>query len=165
VAQYDEHPSRAAGFHGGELVVHPDATDSDCTVWFAYEPDHWEGLLGVRIGTDRVRVSGVPYWVYDLNLGDEVQVAESAEGAVVAEERVHESTNYTFRVVFRDADSDDDRWRQLMSDLASFDCWIDVRTPGFLAISVPAEHAQAVADYLVERERSGQLQYETGRTR
>jgi uncharacterized protein DUF4265 len=164
VPHYEEHPSRASGVRGDELVVHPDAAASDCTVWFAYEAEHWEGLLAVRVCSDRVRLSGVPYWVRDLNLGDEVRVVESADGAIVAEERVHDSTNYTFRVVFDGADADDDRWRRLMSDLTSLDCWFDVRTPGFLAISVAAEDAHAVADYLAARERSEELHYETGRT-
>jgi hypothetical protein len=164
VTHYDEHPSRASGFRDDELVVHPDAAESDCTVWFSYEPEHWEGLLAVRVGAGRVRVSGVPYWVSDVNLGDEVRVVESAEGAIVAEERVRESTNSTFRVRFENADADDDRWRRLMSDLASFDCWFDVRTPGLLAVSVPGENAQPVADYLAARERSDELQYETGRS-
>jgi hypothetical protein len=165
VTHYQEHPSRASGFRGGELVVHPDAAESDCTVWFYYEPERWEGLLAVRVEADRVRISGVPYWIYDVNLGDEFRVVESAEGALVAEERTHESSSYTFRVIFDRADPDDDRWRQLMSGLAPYDCWFDVRTPRFLAISAPAEHAQAVADLLAAREQSGELQYETGRTR
>jgi hypothetical protein len=132
-------------------------------VWFAYDAEHWEGLPAVRVGSDRVRLSGVPYWVRDLNLGDEVRVVESAEGGVVAEERVHDSTNYTYRVVFDGADADDDRWHRLMRDLTSLDCWFDVRTPGFLAISVAAEHAHDVAHCLAARKRS-ELHYETGRT-
>jgi hypothetical protein len=51
-----------------------------------------------------------------------------------------------------------------MRDLASLGCWFDVRTPGHLAMSVSADDAQAVADHLAARERSGELQYETGRT-
>ena len=150
---YDEHPSRASGLRGDELDVHPDAAESDCTVWFGYEPEQWEGLLAVRVSAGCVRISGVPYWVYDLNLGDEVRVIESAEGAIVAAERVHESGNSTFRVRFENADAHDSRWRRLMTDLASFECWFDVRTPGFLAISVPGENAQPVANYLAARER------------
>jgi hypothetical protein len=83
----------------------------------------------------------------------------------VAEERTHESSSYTFRVIFDGAGTGDDRWRQLMSDLACYECWFDVRAPDFLAIAAPAEHAQAVADFLAARERSGELQYETGRSR
>jgi hypothetical protein len=82
----------------------------------------------------------------------------------MAEERVLESTNDTFRVVLENAHADDDR-RRRMSDLASFDCAFDVRTPGFLVISVPSDHAQPVADYLAARERSRELHYETGRTK
>src|SRR4051794_5152595 len=120
---YEEHPAKVTRLHGGELTIHPDAAISDCTVWFAYEPECWEGLLAVRASTDTARICGVPLWVYDLNLGDVVQVVASAEGALVAEQRVRESTNFTFRIVFDDAGPDDGRWRQLMDDFAPYGCW------------------------------------------
>ena len=72
--------------------------------------------------------------------------------------------NYTFRVRFEHAADDDVRWRGLMVELERFDCWFDVPSTGFLALSAPSAHAQAVADHLDDRERRGDLLFETGRS-
>jgi hypothetical protein len=111
------------------------------------------------------RICAVPFWVYDLNLGDEVALIESAEGAPVVAGVVVDGGNYTFRVRFDDAADDDVRWRELMVGLEPFGCWVDVRSRGFLAVSAPPTQAQAVADYLDEREQRGDLLFETGRSR
>ena len=93
----------------------PDAEAADCTIWLPLEPEadsdmRWEGLLGRRLSDDRARVCAVPFWVYDLNLGDEVGIVASAEGALVATDLHHDSGNYTFRA-FCNGDGDDDlRW-------------------------------------------------------
>ena len=168
MAEFEEHPSKAAAWRYGGFVVLPDAEAEDCTIWFRLEPDadsdmRWEGLLGRRLSDDRARVCAVPFWVYDLNLGDEVRIVTSAEGALIATESIHDSGNYTFRVSFNTDGEDDLSWRELQQALEPFDCWFDVRSPRFTAISCPPSHAQAVADYLASRERDGELHYETGR--
>jgi len=170
MAEFEEHPSKAAAWRCGEFVVLPDAAAEDCTIWFRLEPDvdsdiRWEGLLGRRLADDRARVCGVPFWVYDLNLGDEVRTMPSAEGALIAMESIHHAGNHTFRVFFNNDEDDDLSWRELQQELEAFDCWFDVRTRRFIAISCPPSHAQVVADYLETRERNGDLHYETGRMR
>ena len=103
----------------------------------------------------RARICAVPFWVYDVNLGDEVALMDSAEGAPVVTGVVVDGGNHTFPVRFDHAADDDVRWRELMVELEPFNCWFDVRSPGFLGVSAPPPHAQAVADYLDERERRG----------
>lgn len=169
MSEFEEHPSRVATWRDGRFVVLPDAVEEDCTVWFPVDRgrDHaiaWEGLLARRTGPDRAVVCAVPFWLYDVNLGDEVVLRQRPDGADVADAVVRDGGNYTFRVAFSDARDDDDRWRRLMVDLATWDCWFDVRGPAYVAISVPAAHAQAVADLLAAREAAGELVYETGRS-
>lgn len=169
MVEYDEHPSKASALRDGRLVVLPDAEAEDCTVWFSAERASsgsvkWEGLLARRLGPDRARLCAIPFWLYDLNLGDEVEVLDSAEGAPVAARLMRDAGNFTFRV--RREGSDGDDWRRgLMVDLERFECWFDVRSSGFLALSAPSVHAEAVANYLHAREQQGDLQFETGRTR
>jgi hypothetical protein len=167
--EYEVHPSKASAWREGRFIVLPDAEREDCTVWVGVEADSsqsvkWEGLLARRLGADRARICAVPFWVYDLNLGDEVTLMDSAEGAPVVTGVVLDGGNYTFRVRFEHAADDDVRWRGLMVELEPFDCWFDVRSPGFLAVSAPPAHAQAVADHLDDRERRGDLLFETGRS-
>jgi hypothetical protein len=170
VREYEEHPSRVAAWRDGELIALPDAEADDCTVWFGAEEHsggqvRWEGLLARRVAEDRARICAVAFWLYDLNLGDEVSLVESAEGALVADGVVRDAGTTRFRVIFEGAADDDERWRDLMVELEPYGCWFDVRSPGFVAISAPPEHGQAVANHLAEPERRAELRYETGRTR
>ena len=157
-----EHPSRASRFAGGQYVVLPDALSENATVWFAFEPDRWEGVLAVRYERDRARLAGVPLWTYGVNLGDVVEVVESGEGAPVAVRVVEPSSNRTFRVVFEDiAPGDhDERWRGILMDLEPYGCWFDVLGPGYVAISAAVEESDAVENYLRSRFDSGDFIYE-----
>lgn len=167
VASYQEHPSKVTTWRDGQFVVSQEAERADRTVWVAFDTEgddaSWEGLLATAGDDGKVTVQSVPYFVYDLALGDEVSTVASAEGPLVAVEPTRRSGMLTFRVVF--GGSDDDRWQQLMRDLEPWSCWFDVRSPRFVAIAASPEHAQAVADYLHSREQRGELQYETGQTK
>ena len=168
MAGYEEHPSKATSWRGGRFVVLPEGESANCTVWFVVEEDsagvHWEGLLATGLSEDRACISAVPFWLYDLNLGDEVAVIESAERAPVATGVVRDGGNYVFRVIFEGAEYDDYRWQSLMIELEPHDCWFDVRSPSFVALSAPPAQARAVGDYLLAREQCGDLRFETGRS-
>jgi hypothetical protein len=125
---YHEHPSKVVRLDAaGVLVDYAPAQEEDCTVWFAIpdSPDDWEGVLGRRAETDRVEIVGVPIFVYDLSLGDEVQVMKSEEGADVARRVVRASGNVTFRAAFEESARPDHHWRSLMADLSPQECWFD----------------------------------------
>lgn len=141
------------------------AQEEDCTVWFAIpdSPGDWEGILGRRAGGDRVEIVGVPIFVYDLSLGDEVQVMRSGEGADVGRRVTSASGNVAFRAAFDESPRPDHHWRSLMADLSPQECWFDTWSETLIAISAPSGSAQAVADYLAQREQRGELTYETGR--
>jgi hypothetical protein len=166
MSQYFEHPSRASRFVDGGYVVHPDAAREDTTVWFSIEPgqERWEGILAMRAGQNRARLVGVPLFAYGLNLDDVVEFILSAEGAPVAVRVVAASSNTTFRVVFPDLgpDDDDDRWRQILRDMEPWNCWFDLLSPGYLAISAPDAHADAAERYLMNRANGGDFIYERG---
>lgn len=143
-----------------------DADRADRTVWFALGTDDgasWEGLLATPRDGGKATVQSVPFFVYGLALGDEVSTVPSAEGPLVAVAPTRRSGMVTFRVVFETEHNE--RWQQLMRDLEPWSCWFDVRSPRFIAIAAPPEHAQAVADYLHGCEQRGELQYETGQTK
>lgn len=167
MSTHQEHPSKVAAWRDGQFVVMPEAEQADSTVWFAFSNDEdgpqWEGLLAAQSDDGTATVLSVPFFVYDLALGDEVSTVESAEGALVAKAPTQRSGMLTFRVAFEG--EGDERWQELMRDLEQWSCWFDVRSPRFIAIAAPSKHAQAVADYLHGREQRGQLQYETGQTK
>lgn len=150
----------------GQFVVMPEADSAYLTVWFAFDSDadgpQWEGLLASAGDDGTTTVLSVPFFVYDLALGDEITTMTSAEGSLVAVERARRSGMFTFRVTFEAHPGD--RWQTLMRDLEPWSCWFDVRSPTFLAIAAQSESANDVADYLHAREQAGELQYETGQT-
>ena len=166
MSDYFEHPSRASRYANGEHVVYPESLREDMTVWFSLEPDRgrWEGILAVGEGGNRARLVGIPIWVYGVDLDDIVEYIESGEGAPVAVSVVEESSNTTFRVVFPDLSpgDEDDRWRQILIDMESWECWFDVLAPGYLAISAPAGHVDAAEQYLAARAGRGDFIYERG---
>ncbi len=51
-----------------------------------------------------------------------------------------------------------------MVEMERLECWFDIRSPAFFAVSVGPSHTQALADYLQDRERNGEVQFETGRS-
>ena len=157
-----EHPSRASRFASGEYVVLSDSLHANATVWFAFEPDRWEGVVAVRDAPDRARLAGVPLWTYGANLGDVVELVESSEGAPVVVRVVEPSSNRTFRVVFGDLErgDTDDRWRGLLADLEPHECWFDVLSPGYLALSASPDAFEAVQSYLQLRAEKGDFVYE-----
>lgn len=166
MASYMEHPSRASRYADGAYVVYPGALQEDATVWFAFDPDRelWEGVLAIREAEDRARLVGVPLWTYGVNLDDVVHVIQSAEGAAVAVGVVDRSSNQTFRVVYPDlrAGDEDDRWRQILIDMEPWECWFDVLSPAYLAVSAPDSTAEAVEWYLKQRAIAGDFIYERG---
>jgi hypothetical protein len=166
VASYREHPSKASRYAGGSYIVYPAALEEDTTVWFAFDADRelWEGVLAIREAENRARLVGVPLWTYGVNLDDVVELIESGEGAPVALRVVDPSANRTFRVVYpdRQAGDDDSRWRQLLIDVEPWDCWFDVLSPSYLAISAPGATAEAVERYLNERANRSDFIYERG---
>jgi hypothetical protein len=162
-------PSKVTAWRDGRLVVHPDAERADCTVWLSVADGSgpelgWEGMLARRVGTDRARVCAMPFWIYDLNLGDEVALIESAETALVVTAVVRDARNYGFRVIPAE-DAKEHWWRELMIELERFECWFDIRTSRFVALSAPPDHAGSVADLLARHESRGDWQFETSRTR
>jgi hypothetical protein len=170
VPQYVEHPSRAGRWRAGAFEVHPDAARATETVWISLGPGPdgepaWEGLLAGTPQPDLAVIAAVPVFAYDLNLGDEVEVAPSAEGPLVAVRPIHDAGRFTFRVLFPDAhDPEDASWVALQQDLEPFGCWCDVYSPQLVAVSAEADVAQAVADFLADEQRAGRWVYETGRS-
>lgn len=168
--QYVEHPTRTGRWRDGGFEVHPDAAAATETVWISLSaaPDGeqaWEGLLAVLPQPDLAVIAAVPVFAYDLNLGDEVEVAGSAEGPLVAARPLRDAGRFTFRVLFPDVDAPDDRsWVALQQDLEPFGCWFDVYAPQLVAVSADAAVAQQVADFLADEQRAGRWVYETGRS-
>jgi hypothetical protein len=170
-----EHPSRVARWSNGEFEGLPESSTASLTVWFAAGPGdedgvEAEGLLAEPAGPDRAVIAAIPVYIYDVNLGDEVEFATSSEGDLVATRVIRDAGRLTFRVWFTDlfpgleGAAPDERWKALQVDLEPFGCWFDMYSPQLIAVSAEPDVAGYVVDFLAAGEAAGRFVYETGRS-
>lgn len=124
-------------------------------------PRRYEQLWARRLGETRFEICCIPFFVYDLALGDEVDT-DSVEYLI---KRVLKSSGrYTFRVWFGDSDHAGAR-DEVIEHVREIGCDLEWYSENLLAVDAADDGlAQRVADFLQERERLGHLVFETGRT-
>jgi len=124
----------------------------------------FEQLWVRQLGEARFELCCIPFFVYDLALGDEVDTEPAGERQYILARVVRPSGDYTFRVWFGDCDYPDAR-AKLVEALQAGGWLFEWYWENLLAIdAADGERAQALADLLVERQRRGHLVYGTGRT-
>ncbi len=129
----------------------------------AASPQRREQLWSTRMGDDRFQVCCIPFFAYNINLGDEVETWTQGERRYEVRRVVKDSGRYTFRVWF--GDSHDRTIRDEITREAKHSGWLlEWYSEKILAISAEPALAQQTADYLLRQEQLGRLVYETGRT-
>jgi hypothetical protein len=127
-------------------------------------PRRFEQFWVRQLGKVRFEVCCIPFFVYDLALGDEVETRAQGERLYVIERVVKASGRYTFRAWFGDSTDPgvrDDVIEAMRGLGSEFEWYSD----NLLAIdAADDECAQQVADFLHGREQLGRLTYETGRS-
>lgn len=100
----------------------------------------------------------IPFFVYDLALGDVVET----DGDYVVRKVVSLSGRFVFRVWFGESSYPRD---EMADELSARGALVEWSSRNLLAVdAADEEHAQFVANFLTERAQLGQLVYETGRT-
>lgn len=133
----------------------------------ADDPDfnkRWEQLWVRQVGENRFRVCCIPFFAYDISLGDEVEVAPEGEKRYVVQRVIEDAGHYTFRVWFGES-SDPTIREEVMNQIERLGWLFEWYSENLLAISVESAYAQEAADFLYQNQRLGRLIYETGRTR
>lgn len=117
-----------------------------------------EQLWVRRVSDQRFEICCIPFFLYDLALGDFVETDANYDLVRVVER----SGRFVFRVWFGQAL----RTRQEVADkLGELGALLEWSSASLLAIDAAEEaHAQAIADYLAEQETAIGLMFETGRT-
>jgi hypothetical protein len=127
-------------------------------------PRSWEQLWARQIDENRFEVCCIPFFSYDLALGDEVETGPEDGKRFVIQRLVKASGRYTFRVWFGDSKDPGIR-TEVISKLRELDLLVEWSSQNLLAIDAPdSESAQRIADYLNKEHQSKRLIYETGRT-
>lgn len=117
-----------------------------------------EQLWARRAGECQFEVCCIPFFLYDVALGDFV---ETDDGYTVRKVS-RPSGRYVFRVWFGDSLQPRD---ETATELGSLGALLEWSSLNLLAVDArDAAHARQIADYLQEQENAGRLMYETGKT-
>lgn len=120
----------------------------------------WEQLWARQISDFRFAVCCIPFFVYDLALGDEVETDEN----YVIKKVVKTSGHSTFRVWFGESSYVKIR-EEITNKMQQLGCEIEWSSENLLAISAATDElAQSVISFLSERQKLNHLIIETGRT-
>lgn len=123
-------------------------------------PWRFEQLYVRQVSDDRFEVCCIPFFLYDVALGDIVATSPKGDRKYVVTNVVQPSGRYVFRVWLGESLQAPD---EIVEQLKALGSLVEWSSRNLLAVdAVDQEHAQLVANYLAERERAQQLIYETG---
>ena len=122
------------------------------------EEERAEQLWARQVGDQRFEICCIPFFLYDVALGDVVETDSNYDLARVVER----SGRFVFRVWFGKAFHP----RQEVADeLTELGALLEWSSANLLAVDAAGEaNAQRIADYLAEQEGAGRLMFETGRS-
>lgn len=128
-------------------------------------PRRYEQLWVRRLGETRFEMCCIPFFVYDVALGDEVETASDGDRQFLLRRVLKASGGYTFRAWF--GESTLPASRDEVVDVARDRAWdFEWYSDNLLALNARNDsEAQDLADFLGRRERLGHLAYETGRSK
>ena len=117
-----------------------------------------EQLWARQVGDQRFEICCIPFFLYDVALGDVVETNSGYDVGRV----VQSSGRYVFRVWFGSSAHP----RQEIADrLAERGALLEWSSAHLLAVDAADEaHAQEIADYLAEQQGAHRLTFETGRS-
>jgi hypothetical protein len=122
------------------------------------EDDATEQLWAKRLKSNLFEICCIPFFAYDIALGDVVETNVDHDVTRV----VQRSERVVFRVWF--GDSFHPR-QDLANELVGMGALLEWSSANLLAVDVSEpSRAQAVADFLAQREDEGKLTYENGRS-
>lgn len=125
-------------------------------------PRRFEQLWARQLGEDRFEICCIPFFLFDVALGDLVETAPKGSRKYVLDRVVEQSGRCVFRVWFGESFHPRDEVAEKLTALGALLEWSSVN---LLAVDAANEaNAQQVADFLDERQQLGQLLYETGRS-
>lgn len=125
----------------------------------------WEQIWARQIEEDLFEVCCVPFFVYDLALGDLVQTSPKNERKYAIDKIVKSNEHLTYRVWFLDLN----QWDFVVERIGELKCAVEKRWDKSKLIGIDAptsEMAVRLETYLSELEANQIINYETGlRTR
>jgi Domain of unknown function (DUF4265) len=158
------------GMSAGEFVVHQDPVWRDRANFIVNaelresdRPRRFEQLWTRQLGDDEFEICCIPFFLYDIALGDTVGTAPRGNRRYVVDAVRRPSGRYVFRAWFGGVG--DPPREAVVAELTELGALVEWSSRTLLAIdAADASMATRVADALAARESAGELRYETGRT-
>ncbi|MGH9151744.1 MAG: DUF4265 domain-containing protein [Acidimicrobiales bacterium] len=145
-----------------EDPVWRDRSDFVIAAEIASEGADREQLWAKQLSEDTFEICCIPFFVYDVALGDVVQTAPAGGRRYIVQNVIRPSGRFVFRVWF--GDSFQPR-REIADELEALGALLEWSSPNLLAVDAADEElAKVVSGWLLEREQQGHLVYETGKT-
>lgn len=127
------------------------------------EPGHFEQLWCRQVSENTFEICCIPFFLYDVALGDTVTTTASGGKKYVVSHVVTRSGRYAFRVHF-DRSMLQNR-DEVVERLVAMGALVEWSSASMLAVDArDAAHGQEVADFLFACKNKGQLIYETGKS-
>jgi len=121
-----------------------------------------EQLWVRQISDDRFELCCIPFFLYDVALGDVVETRPAGGRRYMLDRVVERSGRFVFRVWFGDTHHPRD---EVASDLGRMGALLEWSSVNLLAVdAVDQESAEGVASYLAAAEVGGRLVFETGKS-
>jgi hypothetical protein len=131
-----------------------------CTNATAEDSNSWEQLWSRKISDDTFEICCIPFFLYDISLGDEVKTDQD----YWINDVIKRSGHFTFRVWFGNSTNPNIR-EEIIDRVNGLGCLFEWYSNNLLAIDAPTEDlAKQISGFLYEKEQIGLLIYETGRT-
>lgn len=121
-----------------------------------------EQLWALQISESRFEMCCIPFFLYDVALGDIVETETSGPRKYLISRVVQPSGRYAFRAWFGESFQPRDEIAEALESLGALLEW---SSRNLLAVDArDAADARVIADFLADRENKGHLVYETGKT-
>lgn len=99
----------------------------------------YENLWAEAIGENLYEIKSIPYFVYDISVGDVVRAKPNAGQVLAFIEVVQQSSHKTIRVRPKNFTLDDEQGRSLQGQLEILGGVIETLPPRLIAVDIPPE--------------------------
>lgn len=124
----------------------------------------WEQLWARQISDNRFEICCIPFFVYNIALGDEVETGPELGKQYMIQRVTKPSGHYTYRVWFGDTAHPPAR-QELVDAVTRLGCLCEWSSEDLLAIDAASDNeANILAQVLIERQQLGHLLFESGWT-
>lgn len=114
--------------------------------------DDIETLWAVALGNNLFRLDNSPFYAYRVSWQDILEATEEAEDFYEFVRVVEKSGNRTVRIIFQNFSGNDERGKQILSDIKNLGCSYEGANSKLISINIPSTVSfESVVNYLSEQ--------------